>query len=306
MKKIKLLIVGYSKFVEKRLIDSIEKIKKIDYRVCSKSKKSKIVYYKNYLEGLNFKPDLIYISLTNHLHYKYAKIFLKKGFNVIVDKPITDSLKKTLELIKIAKSKKLLLSEATLFNYHLVFNKIIKILGGKSKIELLQSNFNIPKIRSLKIINTTKSDCFMDMSPYAAALIRLYMGQKHLSINSDYKKFPFSKNIQSFYILASNKKIKYFGNFSHDREYLSQIIFYSKKKIIFLPHQAFALSPIKNIKIIIKEKNKFKNVLIKKDDCILNYLNDVLKSIENKNFLKFYNLLIEDAKIRDNLYKKIK
>lgn len=306
MKKIKLLIVGYSKFVEKRLINSIKKIKKIDYRVCSKSKKSKIVYYKNYLEGLNFKPDLIYISLTNHLHYKYAKIFLKKGFNVIVDKPITDSLKKTLELIKIAKSKKLLLSEATLFNYHLVFNKIIKILGGKSKIELLQSNFNIPKIRSLKIINTTKSDCFMDMSPYAAALIRLYMGHEHLSINSDYKKFPFSKNIQSFYILASNKKIKYFGNFSHDREYLSQIIFYSKKKIIFLPHQAFALSPIKNIKIIIKEKNKFKNVLIKKDDCILNYLNDVLKSIENKNFLKFYNLLIEDAKIRDNLYKKIK
>ena len=44
--------------------------------------------------------------------------------------------------------------------------------------------------------------------------------------NSDYKKFPASKNVQSFYILASNKKIKYFGNFSHDREYLSQIIFY--------------------------------------------------------------------------------
>ena len=230
MKKIKLLVVGYSKFVEKRLINSIKKIKKIDYRVCSKSKKGKAVYYRNYLEGLNFKPDLIYISLTNHLHYKYAKIFLNKGFNVIVDKPITESLKKTLELIKIAKSKKLLLSEATLFNYHLVFNRITKILGGKSNIELLQSNFNIPKIRSLKSINATKSDCFMDMSPYAAALIRLYMGQKYLSINFDYKKFPASKNVQSFYILASNKKIKYFGNFCHDREYLSQIIFYSKKK----------------------------------------------------------------------------
>ena len=41
MKKIKLLIIGYSKFVEKRLIKSIKKIKKIDYRVCSKSKKIK-------------------------------------------------------------------------------------------------------------------------------------------------------------------------------------------------------------------------------------------------------------------------
>ena len=39
MKRIKLLIIGYSKFVEKRLIKSIKKIKKIDFRVCSKSKK---------------------------------------------------------------------------------------------------------------------------------------------------------------------------------------------------------------------------------------------------------------------------
>ena len=306
MKKIKLLIIGYSKFVEKRLINSIKKIKEIDYRICSKSKKSELVYYKNYLEGLNFKPDLVYISLTNHLHYKYAKIFLKKGFNVIVDKPITDSLKKTLELVKIAKSKNLLLSEATLFNYHLIFKKITKILGGKNNIELLQSNFNIPQIRSLKSINKTKSDCFMDMSPYAAALIRLYMSQKYLKINFDYKKFSGSKNIQSFYIFASDQKIRYFGNFSHNREYLSQIVFYSKKKIVFLPHQAFALPSFKNIEIIIKEKNKYKKALIKKDDCILNYFNNILKSIINKNFVELYNLLIEDAKIRDNLYSRIK
>ena len=306
MKRIKLLIIGYSKFVEKRLINSLKKIKKIDYRICSKSKKNKIIYYKNYLEGLNFKPDLVYISLTNHLHYKYAKFFLNKGFNVIVDKPITDSLKKTLELVKIAKSKNLLLSEATLFNYHHIFKKILKILGGKKNIELLQSNFNIPQIRSLKSINTTKSDCFMDMSPYAAALIRSYINQKNLQINFDYKKFPGSKNIQSFYIFASDQKIRYFGNFSHNREYLSQIIFYSKRKIVFLTHQAFALSPLKNIKIIVKEKNEYKKVLIKKDDCILNYFKEVLKSTNNNNFLRFYNLLIEDAKIRDSLYKRVK
>ena len=106
MRTIKLLIIGYSNFVKKRLIKSIKKNKKIDYRICSKTKISKDIYYKDYLEGLNFKPDIIYISLTNHLHYKFAKIFLKRGYNVIVDKPITDSLKKTLALVKIAKKKK--------------------------------------------------------------------------------------------------------------------------------------------------------------------------------------------------------
>jgi predicted dehydrogenase len=230
MKKVKLLVVGYSKFVEKRLFKSLKKIKKIDFRICSKTKINDKIYYNNYLNGLQFKPNLIYISLTNHLHYKFAKLFLKKGYNVVVDKPITESLIKTTELIKIAKSKNLLLSEATLFNYHAVFQQIIKMIGGKKKIEFLQSNFNIPQVKLLKEINLTKSDCFMDMSPYAAALIRLYLDNNNLSINFDYKKFSNNKNIKSFYVLANDKKIRYFGNFSFDNEYLSQIVFFSKKK----------------------------------------------------------------------------
>ena len=90
---------------------------------------------------------------------------------------------KTNELIKIAKSKKLLLSEATLFHYHKVFHKILKIIGGKNKLQFLQSHFNIPQVKSTKDINYTKSDCFMDMSPYAAALIRLYLNKNNLRVN---------------------------------------------------------------------------------------------------------------------------
>ena len=86
------------------------------------------------------------------------------------------------------------------------------MIGGRKKIEFLQSYFNIPKVKSLKEINLTKSDCFMDMSPYAAALIRLYLNDKNLSINFDFKKFPNNKNIKSFYVLVNNKKIRYFGN----------------------------------------------------------------------------------------------
>tara|TARA_B100001057_G_scaffold55984_1_gene49662 strand:- start:177 stop:1100 length:924 start_codon:yes stop_codon:yes gene_type:complete len=306
MKKIKLLIIGYSKFVEKRLVSSLKKIKKIDYRICSKTKIKDNIHYDDYLEGLKFSPDLIYISLTNHLHFKFAKLFLKKGYNVIVDKPITESLIKTRELIKIAKSKRLLLSEATLFNYHSVFQQITKIIGGKKKIEFLQSYFNIPQVKSLREINLTKSDCFMDMSPYAAALIRLYLNKKNLSMNFDFKKFSKNKNIKSFYVLANDKKIRYFGNFSFDNEYLSQIVFFSKKKIIYLPNQAFALPSSKKIKITIKENNRFKFFTFKKDDCIYNYLAEVLMALKNKKYDSFYNKMIQDSQIRENLLKKIK
>ena len=77
------------------------------------------------------------------------------GLNVIVDKPITTSLKETKELLKIAKRKKILLAEATLFNYHKVFKKILDLCKGKKNISHIQSNFNIPVVKNYKISKET-------------------------------------------------------------------------------------------------------------------------------------------------------
>ena len=306
MKKINLLILGNSNFVQRRLLKSLNTIKIINYKICSKSKKGKHIFFKDYKEALNSKPDLVYISLCNHLHFKYAKMALLFGIHVIVDKPISLNLKNTLELVKIAKRKKLLISESTLFNYHSVFQIINKLLGGAKNLNLIQSNFNIPQIKTLKKISLTKSDCFMDMSPYAASLIRLYLKPKITHLNSYKKNFLNTNYIKSFYIFAKSKKINYFGNFSIGNEYLSQIIFSSNKKVIYLNHQAFALPSNKKIKITIKEDNKYKNILINKDDCIKNYLKEIISSINSKNFNEFYNLVVTDAKIRNTIERNNK
>ena len=50
--------------------------------------------------------NIVYISLTNSLHFSYALKSLNLNKNVIVDKPITLSLKQTEKLTKIARKKK--------------------------------------------------------------------------------------------------------------------------------------------------------------------------------------------------------
>ena len=306
MKKTNLLILGNSNFVQKRLLKSINTIKNINYKICSKSKKGKDIFFNDYRVGLKTKPDLVYISLCNHMHFKYAKMALLSGSHVIVDKPISLNLKNTLELVKIAKRKKLLISESTLFNYHGIFQTINELLGGAKNLNLIQTNFNIPQIKTLKQISLTKSDCFQDMSPYAASIIRLYLKPKVTCLNSYKEKYLNTSHVKSFYIFAKSKKTNYFGNFSVGNEYLSQIIFSSNKKVIYLNHQAFALPSDKKIKITIKEDNKYKDILINKDDCIKNYLNEIISSIANKNFNKFYNLVVTDAKIRNIINKNNK
>ena len=304
--KTKILFLGNSSFLQRRILPAVKKIEKLEILICSKSSKinkEKKVYYNNYYKALNSKPDIVYVSLTNNLHFKMAKSALKKNCNVIVDKPITQNLIEAKKLIKIAKKKKLLLAEATVFNYHKAFKEVIKIIGNSRNIIHIQSNFNIPIIKNISQLRQTNGDNLMDMSPYAAAIIRLFFKKKFkISIRKTF--YNNTKLVKNFYIFCDSQKLTYFGNFGNEREYLSEVKFFSKKKIISINHQAFALPANKKILLTVKENNKLIKINTLKDDAIKNFMNDVLKSLRNKKYENYYNNIFFDASIRDQLRKQ--
>ena len=304
--KTKILFLGNSSFLQRRILPAVKKIEKLEILICSKSSKinkEKKVYYNNYYKALSSKPDIVYVSLTNNLHFKMAKSALKKNCNVIVDKPITQNLIEAEKLIKIAKKKKLLLAEATVFNYHKAFKEVIKIIGNSRNIIHIQSNFNIPIIKNISQLRQTNGDNLMDMSPYAAAIIRLFFKKKFkISIRKTF--YNNTKLVKNFYIFCDSQKLTYFGNFGNEREYLSEVKFFSKKKIISINHQAFALPANKKILLTVKENNKLIKINTLKDDAIKNFMNDVLKSLRNKKYENYYNNIFFDASIRDQLRKQ--
>ncbi len=304
--KTKILFLGNSSFLQRRILPAVIKIKKLEVLICSKSSKinqKKKIFYNNYNEALNTKPDIVYISLTNNLHFKMAKSALEKNCNVIVDKPITQNLIEAKKLIKIAKNRKLLLAEATVFNYHKAYKKILKIVGKAKNIIHIQTNFNIPVIKNISKVLQTNGDNLMDMSPYAAAIIRLFF-KKKFKISLRKVFYGKTKLVKNFYIFCHDQKLTYFGNFGNEREYLSEIKFFSKKKIVSINHQAFALPANKKIPLTIKENNKFIQINSPKDDAIKNFMNDILKSIKNKKYVNYYNNIFFDASIRDQLRKQ--
>jgi predicted dehydrogenase len=307
MIKTKILFLGYSSFVRRRVISALKKNKKIEYCICSKSNKKNIknkIYYNTFDKALTkFEPDIVYISKINSLHYKFAKIILKRGYNVIVDKPVTLKLKYTKELLKIAKTKKLFFAEAVLFNYHRVFEVIEKICGGFKNVTHIHSNFNIPFSKNPSQIRKIQGDCESDMSPYAAAIIRLFLNGKIKKINIYKDYYQKTKLVKNFYITTKSKQSSYFGNFAFQREYDQEIIFYTKDKIISSPKRIFALPPGKNTKIILKTRNKVKEIKVKKDDCIENFFNLVLNKVKNNNYSFFYEKILKDAKIRNTIKK---
>ena len=175
----KVLILGYSNIVRKRVL-SVLKEKKIKIFIASKSYKKKIPgikgQFQSYEQALKkCKPNIVYISLPNSKHYKWAKKSLNCKYNTIVDKPITSNMKQLDELIKLSKKNKRLLVESTFFNYHIQIKKIVRMYKNDT-YKKINAKFVIPKPDKKSILMSKKlqGGVLMDMGPYISSIPRLF------------------------------------------------------------------------------------------------------------------------------------
>ena len=127
-----ILIIGYSSIARRKIIPALIEmgISEIDLASLSSNKKDVIgveklnEFYRDYDIALKeTKSNLVYISLVNSLHSEWALKSLSMGKHVVVDKPAFLTLKTTKSLLALAKKKRLLLAEATVFCYHEAFKK---------------------------------------------------------------------------------------------------------------------------------------------------------------------------------------
>ena len=223
----KVLILGYSKIVRKRVVDVIKE-KKIKLYIASKTYQKNIPgvdgQFKSYEQALKkCKPNLVYISLPNSEHFFWAKRSLDYKYNTIVDKPIVTNEKQLKELIDISRKNKKVLVESTFFNYHLQMKKIIKIYRY-IKYKKISAKFIIPKPDKKSILMSKKlhGGVLMDMGPYISSIPRLFNLRSLLKkrINIKYNK---EKLIVSIKFLMNFKNGNYNGVFEFGGDYKNQL-----------------------------------------------------------------------------------
>ena len=299
--KKKVLILGYSSIVKRRILPAIIKTKNIKFEICSVSSKKQHIgesnWYRNYNQALKqSKADIVYISLPNSEHFKWAKKALIKGFHVVIDKPATINLKEAKRLIKIAKMKKRLLAEALVYSYHGQVIQGLKLVGGLKLIDRIHANFNIPtpNKNSIRSIKKLKSYCIYDMLPYAASIIRIFCKGKLIKIGISSKKY-FHKKF-SFILEFSN--MLYTGHFCYGGEYQNNLTLFSKKKVIKL-NRVFAPPPNERLNLEISSKNKSYTIKTQKDDTFYNFFRTIFSHIKSKRYSVFLKKLEQDSRIRE-------
>tara|TARA_B100001057_G_scaffold106499_1_gene104140 strand:+ start:601 stop:1578 length:978 start_codon:yes stop_codon:yes gene_type:complete len=215
-----------------KISNNLKEIKK-------KFPKVKIEY--NYKKFLNYKHDGVIIAINTNSHFQVAKDCLNKGFNIFVEKPVTNSIKKLKYLDRLAKSKNLFILGGYIYFYNDYIRYIKKILKKKYLGKIYYAScerLNLGPVRN--DINSA-----WDLSSHDIAICN-YLFEKNLSINNIYGYDFLKKKINDITSISARiDSIKLDIRSSWlNPEKIRKIIIVGKKKMLLFNELDFN-SPIK-------------------------------------------------------------
>ncbi|MFA5413185.1 MAG: Gfo/Idh/MocA family oxidoreductase [Patescibacteria group bacterium] len=167
-KNIKVAVIGFGKRGKTHLqnylkINGVRVVAICDVKKCVTTHQN-IVYYRDYKKMIDLeKPDVVSICVPTSEHYPIALHCLKKGINVLCEKPITLTLTQAERLLSVVRKNKLVMQ----VGYHLKFdNLIIK----------LKSIIDSRELGKILMIKARQSHDWGGLKPFGWLLNKLKSG----------------------------------------------------------------------------------------------------------------------------------
>ena len=160
MKKIRIAVVGlgrlgflhaeiYSKLQNAELVSLCDSDKKRAEFISNSLNKPFCTDYKKLSQQ---KIDAVSIVTPTYLHYKIARFFLNNNIHVLIEKPITKSLKEAKELIGLAKRKRLIIQVGHVERFNSAIQAIEKLLPKPRFIEAHRLGPFTPRVKDVGVI----------------------------------------------------------------------------------------------------------------------------------------------------------
>lgn len=314
----KILFIGYSNVLKKRIYPILDKLDFID-SICIakyvdqtwddnyKSVSKPVELFDNYKDAINkSNASIAYITTTNNSHFIWAKATLNAGMHTIIDKPATIHLHEAAELIRIAKKRRLLLSEATVYTYHPQLQLIKDILTqNNSTSKLLTVHFSFPPLDITNFRNRKElgGGAFLDTSPYAVSIGRYFFNTVPLQCN-----YLINTETENGLEISYSLLLKYsngralIGHFGFNTEYVNRINILGEKICIDV-ERVFTIPDTETNQIRVRANNKSDSIIAPCGNAFDLYLKEIGKSIIDSVFDKFYTDMEMDAFARDLIYK---
>jgi dTDP-3,4-didehydro-2,6-dideoxy-alpha-D-glucose 3-reductase len=312
-----ILILGYSKIAQKRIIpafQSMEEIESIDiasvktYKEAEKDNLKNGTIFQAYEEALNSsKAEIVYVSLINRDHAIWAKEAIKNGYHVIVDKPVATNLEDVIELIELANNKHRLFAEANVFSYHPQIKMVMdSIRKSNSTPKHITALFSFPPLeeKNFRYKKEYGGGALLDLGPYAISSGITFFGEQPIEVFSTINRTGGLEGVEtSFSILANYSQGRTMvGHFGFDTEYVNCISVLGDNICVDID-RVFTIPKEYENKIIVRSKNKSRELIAPKSDCFVNFFNYILKSIKSDSISKINSQTLVSAVSLDRLIK---
>jgi len=126
----------------------------------------------------NEEIDTVYLGVNNQLHYLFGKKVLMADKHLIMEKPFTSNYQQALNLVSIARERKLMIFEAISTIYNPNFIEIKKLVNNLGEIKIVSVNYTQYSSRYDKFKNGEILPAF-DVNKSGGALMDLNIYNIH-------------------------------------------------------------------------------------------------------------------------------
>ena len=255
----------------------------------------------------NSDVDAVVIATHISSHYSLAKKALENDKHVLIEKPMAESEKNALELIRLSKQQKKILMVDHTYLYTGAIQEIKKIIDGGSLGEI----FYVDSIRANLGKFQSDFNVLWDLAPHDISIMNYLINEKPISVQAIGKSYTKNELESIAYLVLhyqSNKIMHLNCSWISPIKIRTMIIGGSKKMLVF--------DDLEQKKIRIYDKN-FQNNVTSNDDTLepkfsskeglLVMAEDFINSITNgQEPLSDSNLGLEVVKILEASQKSIK
>lgn len=278
--------------------------------ICKKFGGKVFESYQNIIDSPDI--DAIYLPLPPALHYIWAKKALMAGKHVLIEKPATIKLAETVELIKIAKERELVMHENYMFVYHQQLESITEIVksGKIGDVRLYRLAFGFPRRlpNDFRYNKELGGGALLDAGGYSLKYASMLLGKsaKLAYAQANYID-DFDVDIFGSAALVNNEGTVVQIAFGMDNSYKCDLEVWGSIGSLFTGRVITAPAGF-NPELIIKTANGMETINLQADDafsksidCFYQCIHNDKMRLEHYNEIFYQANLVQDFMVKSNM-----
>jgi dTDP-3,4-didehydro-2,6-dideoxy-alpha-D-glucose 3-reductase len=306
----RLLILGYSSIVERRVMPAAAKVGAIEeVSIASKSRPKPDgwpkagLFFDDYEAALrDSNSNLVYLSLPNALHEHWVMAALAAGKHVVVDKPAMMTLAGSERAVSKGRRLGRLVAEATVFGYHPQFEAMAAFLAETAPLTHAAAQFIIPPLPIGNFRNHAElgGGCLLDMGPYAAATMRILGGGgvSDLTALAGSRHPETGVDIGFSVLVRLGNGAAFSGHFSFEGEYQNRLLVVGRSGSVLI-ERVFTPPADHQMEWRRRLRNADDVVIFEPADTFARFLEAATSAIAEGDHERFHRDLLADARCRE-------